>query len=554
MSESVAPEAHSYGLDPEMRQMVLDTVAQLSKRLLAKDKVLEWDKKEIFPEETIREMLGPEIGLQLLMIPEEYGGMGGGAKDSCIVTREMSKICLGVTTAFFAIQLGADPLMVGGTDEQKRKWLGAIAEGKALVAYAVTEPGAGSDVANIKTKAEPVLNDSGEIIEYKVNGTKQFISTGGAADFITLLAKTPEGPTFFVVEKGTPGFAPGRREEKHGIRASQTSQLSFTDVFVPVENLIGGVPGKGLKQANQVFGYTRLMVAAMGLGAGEAALGIAIPYAKERFVSGSVLSAKQGYTHKLILPHVIHLEAAAAYIEEIADRLDAGEQDLQVEGSIAKYFATESGNKAAEDAMQALGGYGYTSEFEVEKIKRDVKITCIYEGASEVQQNIISTFRWRTTVKSKGEFYGALAREMDALEESLADAGCRFYAAAARALNDAVLLVHRNRLNRSQAVMFALADAMTGLEVGAALARKAARTAATAGPAAERLRLSSRVFAHEVAQLILRNTMTILMGTGAFDQPDIDRFNASTGLSGFAESYRNLVPVMDRLADIVFER
>jgi alkylation response protein AidB-like acyl-CoA dehydrogenase len=291
MSESAtASEKAPYGLDSEMRQMVLDTVAQLSKRLLAKDKVLEWDKKEIFPEETIREMLGPEIGLQLLMIPEKYGGMGGGAKDSVIVTREMSKICLGITTAFFAIQLGADPLVVGGTVEQKEKWLGAIAEGNALVAYAVTEPGAGSDVANIKTKAEPVVDDSGKVVGYKINGTKQFISTGGAANFITLLAKTPEGPSFFVIEKGTEGYVPGRSEEKHGIRASQTSQLTFTDVFVPVENLIGGIPGKGFKQANQVFGYTRLMVAAMGLGAGQAALDIAIPYARERFVSGSLRS------------------------------------------------------------------------------------------------------------------------------------------------------------------------------------------------------------------------------------------------------------------------
>ena len=169
MSESApAPDKRPYGLDVEMRQMVLDTVAQLSKRLLSKNKILEWDKKEIFPEETIREMLGPEIGLQLLMIPEKYGGMGGGTRDSVIVTREMSKICLGVTTAFFAIQLGADPLMVGGTDAQKRKWLGAIAEGNALVAYAVTEPNAGSDVANIKTKADPVVNDAGELIGYKV--------------------------------------------------------------------------------------------------------------------------------------------------------------------------------------------------------------------------------------------------------------------------------------------------------------------------------------------------------------------------------------------------
>ncbi len=555
MSESVpAADRKRRGLDPEMRRMVLDTVAQLGQRLLSKDKILAWDNEEVFPEETIREMLGPEIGLQLLMIPEKYGGMGGGAMDSYILTREMSKICLGVTTAFFAIQLGADPLMVGGTAEQKRKWLGAIAEGKVLVAYAVTEAGAGSDVASIKTKAEPVLGEAGRVVGYTINGTKQFISTGGAADFITLLAKTPEGPSFFVVEKGSAGFVAGRSEEKHGIRASQTSQLSFTDVFVPIENLIGGVPGKGFKQANQVFGYTRLMVAAMGLGAGRAALEIAVPYARERFVSGSPLSEKQGYTHKLIVPHAVRLEAAGAFIEEIADRLDAGEQDLQVEGSIAKYFATETGNRAAEDAMQALGGYGYINEFEVEKIKRDAKITCIYEGASEVQQNIISTFRWRTTVKSKGGFYGAIAREMAALEERFDGAGARFYSAAADVLNAAILLVHQNRLNRMQHIMFGLADMMVHVEVGAALARKAAAADGSGDASAEKLRLMSRVFAHDAARSVQTNLMTLLMGTGAFDQGAIDTFTASVGLTSLADSCRGLVPMLDRLADIIFER
>jgi len=555
MSVSPSDSAQElYGLDPELRQMVLDTVGQLKKRLLSKEMVLEWDQKEIFPEDKIREMLGPEIGLQLLMIPEQYGGMGGGARDSCIVTRAMSKICLGIGTAFFAIQLGADPLVVGGTQEQKQKWLGKIAEGQALVAYAVTEPGAGSDVANIKTKADPVTNDAGEITGYKINGTKQFISTGAAADFITLLAKTPEGPTFFVIEKGTEGFEPGRSEEKHGIRASQTSALSFTDVFVPIENLIGGVPGNGLKQANQVFGYTRLMVAAMGLGAGEAALEIAIPYAKERFVSGSMLSEKQGYTHKLIVPNAVKLEAAAAFIDEIATRLDAGERDLQVEGSIAKYFATEAANQTADNAMQALGGNGYINEFEVEKIKRDVKITCIYEGASEVQQSIISTFRWRTNVKSKGEFYGSLAAQMHKMEETFGNAGCRLLGLAATTLGDTVMLVHRNRLTRTQYIMFALADMITYVEVGSALARKAAIAAQANGAEAEKLRLTSKIFANQVARLVAQNVMTIVMGSGAFDQQTAAEFIGAAKLNELAQTYQDIILDMDRVADIIFER
>src|SRR5512147_2828622 len=489
------------GLDLESRQMVLETVAQLRKRLLTPEQILEFDRKEIFPEEVIREMLGPEIGLQLLMIPEAYGGLGGGARDSCAVTREMAKICLGITTAFFAIQLGADPILVGATEEQKRKWLGKISAGEALVAYAVTEPDAGSNVAALKTKADPVVDPSGRITGYRINGSKQFISTGGYADFITVLADAPEGPTFFIMEKETPGYTRGKGEEKHGIRASNTSPLTFTDAFVPVENIVGGVPGQGLKQANEVFGYTRLMVAAMGLGAGEAAIEIAVPYAKERIQFKTPLSEKQGYTHKLIVPNVVRLAAAEAYIDEVAERLDAGEKDLEVEGSIAKWYATEAGNRAAEDCMQALGGYGYINEYGVEKIKRDVRITTIYEGTSEIQQNIISTFRWKKSRKTKGEFYGAIAAEMERLEASAPGCGGALFALAARALNHLIVVADSRRLTRQQIVMFDLADLMAHVEVGAATVRRAAALAAARDPQAERAAVTARLFAWETSQL-----------------------------------------------------
>ena len=543
-----------YGLDLESRQMVLDTVGQLKKRLLTKDKILEFDQKEIFPEETIREMLGPEIGLQLLMLPEAYGGMGGGARDTCAITREMAKICLGITTAFFALQLGADPILVGGTVEQKQKWLGAIAEGDALVAYAVTEPDAGSNVAAIKTKADPVTNDAGDIIGYKINGSKQFISTGLYADFITVLANTPEGATFFVMEKDTEGYTPGKGEEKHGIRASNTSPLTFADAFVPVENLIGDIPGHGLKQATKVFGYTRVMVAAMALGGGEAALDIAIAYAKERIQFKTPLSEKQGYTHKLIVPHVIRLAAAEAYIDEVAERLDSGEKGLEVEGSIAKLFATESVNKAADDAMQALGGYGYITEYEVEKIKRDVRIASIYEGTSEIQQNIISTFRWKKTRKSKGEFYQSLSDEMDRLHSELGDLGCEIYGIAARALNQTITLVNDHRLTRRQYIMFALADMMTHVEVGVGLARRAFKFSRDEDSAAEKIKLISRLFGNEVAQVVSQNILKIVLGCGEFDQKATADFLARVGYSKLTASFQNIIKDMDRLADIVFER
>jgi alkylation response protein AidB-like acyl-CoA dehydrogenase len=542
------------GLDAESRQMVVETVHQLSKKLLTREKILEWDKQEVFPEAEVREMLGPEIGLQLLFIPEEYGGMGGGARDCCAVTREMAKICLGVGTAFFAIQLGTDPILVGATHEQKENWLGRIAEGETLVAYAVTEPEAGSNLSSLKTKAEPVTGADGQVTGYKITGNKQFISTGGYADIVTVLANTPDGPSFFVVEKGMPGFTQHKGEEKHGIRASNTSPLTFDSVEVPVENLVGGVPGKGLKQANQVFGYTRLMVASMGLGAGEAAMEIAIPYAKERIQFGTPLSEKQGYTHKLIVPNVVRLAAADAYIDEVAHMLDGSAHDLQVEGAIAKYFATEAADKAANDGIQALGGYGYICEFAVEKIKRDVKITCIYEGTSEIQQNIISTFRWKTSRKTKGAFYGDMAAEMDKMDAEVNDAGARYYAMAARALNQTIDFVHENRLTRQQAIMFDLSDMMAHVEVGIALARKALCLTKGNDAQADKTRTMARVFAGEVARVVGENALKIVMGTAAMDPDGVDKFMEQIGYGKMLGSRINWVVDMDKIADIIFDR
>jgi alkylation response protein AidB-like acyl-CoA dehydrogenase len=537
------------GLDDETRQMVVDTVRQLSKRLLTKKAILEWDRDEVFPEAAIREMLSPEIGLQLLFIPEAYGGMGGGAMDCCAVTQEMSKICLGVGTAFFAIQLGSDPIIVGGTEAQKEKWLGAVAEGRSLVAYAVTEPEAGSNLASLKTKAEPVTDDSGAVIGYRINGSKQFISTGGYADFVTVLAQTPEGPTFFVVEKGTEGFEQHKGEEKHGIRASNTSPLTFSDVFVPVENMIGDTPGKGLKQSNQVFGYTRLMVASMALGAGEAALeGIAIPYAHERIQFGGPLSEKKGYTNKLIVPHWVNLKAAAAYIEAIARRLDSENEDLQVEGAIAKLFTSEAANRAADDAIQALGGYGYITEFGVEKIKRDVKITCIYEGTSEIQQSIISTFRWKKTRKTKGGYYDGIASGLDALAATNDRAGCQTVAACARVLNRVIDFAHEHRLTRHQQVMFALADMMAHVEVADQMCQSAVKQADDVHLA------TARVFAAQCARLVADNARTIALGIGAIDADSADAFLQSLDLTALANGYRGMIDDMDRIADQIFDR
>jgi alkylation response protein AidB-like acyl-CoA dehydrogenase len=292
----------------------------------------------------------------------------------------------------------------------------------------------------------------------------------------------------------------------------------------------------------------------MALGGGEAALDIAIAYAKERIQFKTPLSEKQGYTHKLILPHVIRLSAAQAYIEEVTERLDAGEKGLEVEGSIAKLFATESANKATDDAMQALGGYGYITEYEVEKIKRDVRITTIYEGTSEIQQNIISTFRWKRTRKSKGEFYQSISAEMGTLDAEFGDLGCGIYGLAARALNQTVTLVNDHRLTRQQSIMFALADMMTHVEVGAGLARRAFECSRRGDSGAEKIILISRLFSNEVAQVVSQNILKILLGCGEFDHEMTAEFLARVGYTEFTASFQNIIKDTDQLADIVFER
>lgn len=538
------------GLPVEEREMVLDLIRKLRQRMLTQEKILELDETETFPESIIRDLLGPDIGLQYVFIPEEYGGMGGGARDIAAVSEELSRICLGISTAFLAIHLGADPLIIGGTEVQKAKWLGKIADDGCIVAYAVTEPEAGSNLANLKTRAVPVRNDEGEITEWSITGSKQFISNGGFADFLTVLADTEDGPTFFVVEKDMPGFKPGKHEVKHGIRCSNTSPLVFEDVRVPVENLIGGVPGQGLKQANAVFGYTRLMVAAFGLGAGVETMNRAVKYARERVQFGSPLIEKPGYTHKLLIPNIVNMEAARAYIEAKAQMIDEGAEDNEVEGSIAKYFATETGNKAAEDAIQAFGGYGYMMEYEIEKIKRDVRITTIYEGTSEIQQMIIGTYRWRTTVRSKGQFYDALAADLDAHHARAEDVAADHMAGATRALNILIQEMHKARLMKNQHVMFTLADIITLVEVGAALSIKAATSSRSGSAMDKRLRLSARIFAADAIQQVRDKAELLIDGTGAFDNETADSLIKSLNLDTRTVK-KSIVQDMDALVELL---
>ncbi len=501
--------AHKTKMDPEMLSMIIDTLTKLEKERITLDAKLKMDESGEFPAELIRFMLGPDIALHLIFIPEEYGGLGAGASDIAVISEKMAEIDLGVATSFLAICLGMDPICVGATPEQKRKYIGKIAEKGMIVAYGVTEPEAGSNVQSLKTRAERVLDDNGEIKGYKLNGQKQFITNAGVADIYTILADTPEGPSFFIVEAGAEGLTPGKHEDKHGIRASDTCAISLEDLYVPREDLVGLVEGQGLKQANQVFGYTRLMVAAFGLGGGMASLKRTISYSKERVQFGTTLAEKQGYTHLFLVPHAVQLEAARAYIEKTAHRLDTGEEDLQVEGSIAKYFATEAGDAMANDAIQALGGYGYMREYEVEKIKRDVKILTIYEGTSEIQRNIVSMFRMRDTVRSKGAYYGDMADKLGMLPE---ETGGPLLARAVQTTNRVILGARKKKLTRSQHIMFLLADMMTWCEVGDSLCHKAATYDGGQKRTPAFINAAARLFAREVAEKVYVNGCRIIHG------------------------------------------
>ncbi len=501
-------------IDAISRGLMLDSLKEYAKRRIPYDLLRELDEKNEFPADILKEMYDPEIlGVHLLMIPEEYGGVSGGTYDIYRVCEQLARIDLGIATGVFATFLGTDPLNVGGTEEQKEKWLTRIAKEKLLVAYGATEPDAGSDLVNLRTRAEHVVKN-GKIVGYRVTGNKQWISNGGVADLYTILAMAPGGPSWFLVEKGMEGFSPNKHEDKHGIRLSNTAGLSLDNVYVPAENLIGMEEGKGLLQAQAVFGYTRLMVAAFGLGAGTEALEQAVRYSQQRIQAGTPLSEKQGYTHKLIVPHACRLEAARSYIEYTAGRLDGGEHGLQTEGAIAKYTATEGGNRMAEDAIQALGGYGYTKDFPVEKIKRDIKITCIYEGTSEIMEMTIYRGRWQEHLKTRGRYYLDQADQLDALHAQVPGVGAHAAALALRALGAIMEECRVQKLTRHQHVTFKLGRLIADAEVAACFARAAAQQkyGETVRFDKDAWQAMARVFAREAALSTAVQGLALVLG------------------------------------------
>lgn len=515
MTDTMSPGTHAptTGLDLSTLGLMLEALDDFIGASLSPELQLELDHEDRCPEDIVRAMSDPEtLGVQLVFIPEEFGGMGGGAWDSYRVCEAMARKDIGLATAVFATFLGSDPIVFGGTPEQQEHWLGRIAGEGLVFAYGATEPEAGSDLGAMTTTATPVTDDDGAVSAYRITGRKQWISNGSIADYSTVLAATEAGPSWFIVPREAEGFASGPPEDKHGLRLSNTSALFLDDVEVPADHLIGGVEGKGLIQAQNVFGYTRLMVAAFGLGGGWEALDRAIAYSVERVQGGGPLSEKQGFTHKLIVPWAVRLEAARSLVEDTATRLDAGEGAdgaLNTEGAIAKYMATEAGIAAADAAIQAHGGYGYTRPYVVEKIRRDVRITTIYEGTSEIMEMTIARDRWQHHLKSGGRYYADLADRLERIHAAHPQVGADIAALACRALVVVLDACRTGRLTRSQHVLFRLGELIAWTETAAVFATKAGAAADGALHDkcltrfdADALGTMSRVFAREAAQKV----------------------------------------------------
>ncbi len=547
------------GLDHDTLNLVMGTLRDFAADKLPEKYLLELDAADEFPEEVVRTMLA-DLGISLLFIPEEYGGMGASTFDVYRVCELLARIDVGVATGVFATFLGSDPIVFGATDEQKERWLTLLAEEGSLMAYGATEPEAGSDLGALRTTAKRVL-DGDEVTGYVINGNKQWISNGGYADLYTILAMAPDGPSWFVVDGEVPGFEKGKPEDKHGIRASNTASLSLQDVEVDVDRLVGDREGLGLVQAQAVFGYTRLMVAAFGLGAGWEAMDRAIPYSTERIQGGTPLSEKQGYTHKLIVPNVVRLEAARAYIEETATKIDAGGHQLNTEGAIAKYMGTVAGNAAADDAIQALGGYGYTKEYMVEKITRDVRITTIYEGTSEIMEMTIARDRWQEHLKSRGAYYHDQAKELEALAGNQPASGADTAALAAHALAEVMEHARVHRLTRNQHVLFRLGELVAYAECAGALARRAA--AALSGTiaakaddrfTADALAAIARVFAREAALRVALDGTRWVLGSAEPGAIDGAGFDAAIGTKAIEQAQTGLIQDMDLVAAALYEK
>lgn len=367
------------------RDIALNTVAP---------KAEYYDHQNEFPWEIVK--VFAQADLFRIFIPEEYEGLGMGVLELSLVTEELSRACGGITLALAGTALGTEPILIMGNEAQKKKYLPRIASGKSLAAFALTEANAGSDAAGVRTRA---VKDGDS---YILNGTKQWITNGGEADIYTVIAVTDpargaRGMSAFIVEKGTPGFDFGKKEDKLGIRASATRELVFQDCRIPAENLMGK-EGMGFITVMRTFDRTRPGVAAQAVGIAQGALDHAVAYSKERRQFGQPISSFQAVQF-MLADMAIKVEAARALVYSCARMIDAGSKDVSRYSAMAKTFASDVANEVATNAIQVYGGYGYMREYPVEKYFRDAKITQIYEGTNQIQRQVIALDLIRTGFK-----------------------------------------------------------------------------------------------------------------------------------------------------------
>ncbi len=369
-------------------------------REFAKEKIApvaaEYDEKGEFPWPVVKEMAKGDFFR--LWIPEEYDGMGGGVMDLTLVTEEFSRACGGIALALAGTALGTFPLLINGHDEQKKKYLPALASGEALAAFCLTEPAAGSDAGAIQTTAKL------EGDYYILNGTKHFITNGGVARYYTVIASTnpargTRGASAFIVEEGTEGLVFGKKENKMGIRASATSEVVFQDCKVPKENLLGR-EGEGFMVAMKTLDKSRPGVAAQALGIAQGAFDHAVKYARQRRQFGQSIASFQAIQF-MIADMATQIEASRAVIYSVAKMIDSGSKDFGKESAMAKVLAGDVAMKVTTDAVQIFGGYGYMKEYPVEKYMRDAKITQIYEGTNQIQRSVIAHHVIRESAKHK---------------------------------------------------------------------------------------------------------------------------------------------------------
>ena len=374
-------------------------------RTIAEEKVkpvrAKYDEEGTFPWDIVRAMA--KVDLFRVCVPTAYDGLvetGLGVTNMCIVTEELSKACAGIALAFAGTALGAFPILLYGSEEQKQKYLPPMAAGEKLAAFGLTESMAGSDAGSLRTTARR------EGDHYVLNGTKVFITNGGEADIYTTVALTqPEkgarGASCFIIEKGTPGFSFGKKEKKMGIRASVTSELVFDNARVPVANLLGR-EGQGFIVAMKTFDISRPGVAAQALGIAEGALEETLKYAHHRQQFGKSILAFQG-VQWMLADMATQIEAARGLIYGLADRIDKGEtRDIGHLSAMAKVFASDTAMTVTTDAVPLLGGYGSMTEYPVEKMMRDAKITQIYEGTNQIQRNVIGAYLVKEAARLSG--------------------------------------------------------------------------------------------------------------------------------------------------------